>query len=67
MKAENFQERKKIAANGSGQASTMKPVHKVTILNTPISADPADLDKQIKSMMTLANVLSSDGRNRLAI
>ena len=44
MKAENFQERKKIAANGSGQASSMKHVHKVAISNTPISADPDDLD-----------------------
>ena len=41
MKAENFQERKKIAANGSGQASTMKSVHIVAIFNTPISAESA--------------------------
>ena len=66
MKAEIFRERKKIEANGYGQAST-KPVDIVAISNTTISAAPADLDKQIKSMMTLANVLSNDGRNRLAI
>ena len=66
MRAENFRERKKIEANVSGQAST-KPVDIVAISNTPISADPADLDRQIKSMMTLANVLSNHGQNRLAI
>ena len=44
MKAENFRERKTIAANGSGQVSTMKSVHIVAISNTPISADPDDLD-----------------------
>ena len=41
MKAENFRERKTIAANGSGQASTMKSVHIVAIFNTPISAESA--------------------------
>ena len=66
MNAEIFRERKKIEANGYGQAST-KPVDIVAISNTTISAAPADLDKQIKSMMTLANVLNNDGRNRLAI
>ena len=44
MKAENFRERKTIVASGSGQAPTMKSVHIVAISNTPISADPDDLD-----------------------
>lgn len=66
MNAEIFRERKKIEANGYGQAST-KPVDIVAISNTTISAAPADLDRQMKSMMTLANVLSNDGRKRLAI
>ena len=60
----NFREGKQILVNGPGQASTMKPD---AISNNPIIADPNDLDQQIKSMMTLANVLSNDGRNRLAI
>ena len=43
IEAENFRERKKVEANGSGQAST-KPVDIVAISNTPISAEPTDLD-----------------------
>ena len=50
MNAEIFRERKKIEANGYGQAST-KPVDIVAISNTTISAAPADLDKQIKESL----------------
>ena len=39
----------------------------VALVNNPMIAEPDKLDEQIKSMMTLANVLSNDGRNRLAI
>ena len=63
MKTETVREGKQIMVNGPGQASTMKPD---AILKKSIIADPNDLDEQIKSMMTLANVLSNDGRNRLA-
>ena len=39
----------------------------VALVNNPMIAEPDKLDEQIKSMMTLASVLSNDGRNRLAI
>ena len=59
MKQDNRKRKRKVLL-----VTSMKPD---AISNNSIIADPNDLDQQIKSMMTLANVLSNDGRNRLAI